>query len=336
MFFLQLAITYLLGTIFRIGMVIFMIVMLVKRIGNTFDNFSGKEVIALLLMPMAGVLFGNMVVRLLFVVKEEIYFSLYEEFPYFHLLVPIVGLLFYFGILFSVSAYHSMLALQEEKKKNFVHEQKNIALKNRMKEMMEFFDTTRRTRHDMRNHVMALKGLLERDAVAEAKAYLCKIDASIGTFHFHIQTGNSVTDVLVNDYYKKAKELGIAFQSSFYMEESITIDVFDMAIVLGNLLENALEACVHQLKENKNKMPVIQIAGRQKNKFYLLKVKNTFEGNVLLDEETGLPVSTKSESAFHGLGLENVSRIAEKYLGTMDISIKEQQFCVMVLFHLKS
>ena len=76
----------------------------------------------------------------------------------------------------------------------------------------------------------------------------------------------------------------------------------------------------------------IYISGRQKKKFYLINVTNSFEGELTFDTRTRLPLSTKEgELSLHGIGLSNVKREADKYMGDIDIRTKKNEFSVTVL-----
>ncbi|MBR4026776.1 MAG: GHKL domain-containing protein [Lachnospiraceae bacterium] len=375
-FYLQLTIMYFLGVLFGILLAFCMIYLLKKQITSYIQQMRGKEAIYLLLTPTGGVLFGNIIIHVLMVVKGEAYFSLYEEFPQFLGIVPMINLIFYLEILISLSVYNYMMRLQEEQKQNFVEEQKILALKNRIEEVEQFYENARYMKHDMRNHITAIQGLIIKENYTEVQAYLNQMQSSIEELEFSVKTGNAVTDVILNDFRKKAKKQGILFQVEFVFEDSIKIEAFHMGINLSNLLENALEACIRQqsneekekntedngniyrgydkqiknnstiyeteiLKQNiemdnKDKKQKIQVIGKKKRKFYLLEVKNTFQGDIVWNKKTGLPVSTKTEEkSCHGMGLESVSKVAEKYFGSMDIKIENQMFCVTILLQEK-
>ena len=329
-FLTQLMVLYGIGSVLKVYLFFGMMIMLEKRIRMCSDDMQEREMRYLLLMPVAGVLFGNIIRKVLLVVKDEIYFDMYEEFPTLLVIVPAVSILFYFGILFSISGYSSMVALQKEKKKNFVEEQKVQALKNRMEEVEQFYDVARRMKHDMRNHVSAIKGLIAKGDFDEVDTYINAMDQSMGGFDFSIKTGNAVTDVIINDFRKKSQKAGVDFNADFIFEEELRIEAFDIGIVISNLLENALEACISEkVIDEKGK---IQITGRKKKRFYLIEVKNSFHGQLVWEEKTGFPKSTKTENqSLHGIGLENVSKVAEKYLGSMNIKVLDDVFCVTVM-----
>ena len=82
----------------------------------------------------------------------------------------------------------------------------------------------------------------------------------------------------------------------------------------------------------------ILLSGKCDRKFFLIEVRNSFEGEISFDRDTHLPISVKNRDAadccgvsLHGIGLSNVKREAEKYMGDLDIKIKENEFLATVL-----
>lgn len=297
-----------------------------------------KELCYLCLVPLTSIIFGNIIFRLFLTVKDNVFFSLYEQYPVFIGLVPLITALFYAGIVVTIMSYQEMVRLQAEKNRYFVEEQQLLVIQERMEEVEQFYDGIRRMKHEMKNHLTNIKGLAGSGSYEEMEQYIARMDESMEVFEIIIKTGNAVTDVIVNDKKKAADRLGIQFDSEFLYPKSDGYDAYDIGIIINNLLQNALEAC--------GKMAVgkryIYLSGRQKKRFFLINVKNSFEGEVAFDKNTRLPVSTKGADAFgnpvslHGIGLSNVKREAAKYLGNMDIKVRKNEFSVIVLLQERS
>lgn len=292
-----------------------------------------KELCYLCLTPLVSILFGNIIFQLLLVVIGNTFFLLYEQYPVFIGLVPLIALLFYIGMIFTIMSYQEMIGLQEEKKKYFVEEQQFLAIRERMEEMDQFYDGIRRMKHEMKNHLTNIKGLAGSGCYGEMEQYIAKIDESLNMFELTIKTGNAVTDVIVNDKQKAADKQGIQFKSEFRYPVSDGYDAYDIGIIVNNLLQNALEACERMDTGKK----YISLSGRQKKRFFIIDVKNSFDGEVIFDKNTNLPVSTKGADSLgksvslHGIGLSNVKREVAKYLGNVDIKAKKKEFSVTVL-----
>ncbi len=287
-----------------------------------------KELCYLLLIPITGILFGNIIFRLLIVVINNLVFQLYEQFPVFLGIMPVVAALFYAGILITIVSYQKMIGLQEEKEKYFVEQQQVHAIQERMEEVEQFYNGIRQMKHEMKNHMTNIKGLVRNGSYGDIEQYIDHMDESMNVFELTIKTGNAVTDVIVNDKQKAAEKQEIQFQSEFSYPKSDGYNAYDIGVIINNLLQNALEAC-EKMAEGKR---YIYLSGRQKKKFYVINVKNSFEGEVTFDTKTNLPLSTKGkDTALHGIGLSNVKREADKYMGDVDIRAKKNEFSVTVL-----
>ena len=287
-----------------------------------------KELCYLLLIPITGILFVNIIFNILLIVNENLVFQLYEQFPVFLGIVPVIAALFYAGILITIVSYQKMIGLQEEKEKYFVEQQQVHAIQERMEEVEQFYHGIRQMKHEMKNHMTNIKGLVRNGSYGDIEQYIDHMDESMNVFEITIKTGNTVTDVIVNDKQKAAEKQGIQFQSEFSYPKSDGYNAYDIGVIINNLLQNALEAC-EKMAEGKR---YIYLSGRQKKKFYMINVKNSFEGEVTFDTKTNLPLSTKGKDiALHGIGLSNVKREADKYMGDVDIRARKNEFSVAVL-----
>ncbi|MCI8326993.1 MAG: GHKL domain-containing protein [Lachnospiraceae bacterium] len=300
-----------------------------KKIGGLFGNIKLSEFCYLIFMPAAGILFNQTIGKILAVVKEDPYFGRYNEFSMLFWLVPILAAAFYISIILAISLYSNVQVLTEERKNRFVEKQQVLVLKNKIKEAEHFYQNTRKLKHELNQHAINIQGLLEGENYGELREYVRKMGQDVQRFDFQIKSGNAVTDVILNEAREKAKQAGIGFEVSFHYDSSMGIEAYDMGIVLSNLVTNALEACKDLRMEDRR----ICILGRKKRKVFLLEVKNHFNGIIKFNAETGLPISAKEgDDSLHGIGLENVSKVAEKYFGSVDIEVTEQMFCVTVMF----
>ena len=104
-----------------------------------------------------------------------------------------------------------------------------------------------------------------------------------------------------------------------------------MGIILSNLCDNAIEAC----KNVTNFHRWIHISLITSEPCVLLTVRNSYDGKKVLLGENGLPISTKIDdikhNEYHGMGLRNVSAIADSYFGKIQINTEEKEFCTTVM-----
>lgn len=298
-----------------------------------------KELCYLCLMPVTGIIFSIIIRQMWTIIKDDTIIWLYEQYPVFLVLVPLIAVLFYLGIIVTILSCQQMVEMQKEKQRFFVKEQQVYAMQEHIEEVDQFYKGIQQIKHEMRGHLTNIKGLVESRNYEELEQYIAKMDENMTAFELSIKTGNTVTDVIVGDKKKAADKLGIKFQSDFSYPQSDRYNAYDIGIILNNLLTNALESCE---KMDEKEERYIILSGRQKKKFFLIEVKNSFEGEIVIDEETRLPVSTKENdtvgklASIHGIGLSNVKREAEKYMGDVDIRIGRNEFMITVLLQQKS
>lgn len=95
------------------------------------------------------------------------------------------------------------------------------------------------------------------------------------------------------------------------------IDIYDIAVILNNALDNAFEAC-RGLDGHRE----ISLKSYMKGTLYFIEIENDFDGSVTMDRETGLPITSKKDKRVHGIGLSNIQKCARKYMGDLDIEIR--------------
>ena len=182
----------------------------------------------------------------------------------------------------------------------------------------------RKTKHDMKNNMIYLQNLLKVNP-EEAEKYLEKYigDTTEKTEEFS-KSGNLPVDAVLNYKNMIAKSKGI----NIILEQQIPIDLpykdSDICIILGNLLDNAIEA----VESSRNKeIRVYIMYFRHKFK---IKVSNYYEGQLKKDG-SGDYVTGKGDKINHGLGLKSVRTIVESYGGLMEISSEDFIFQVSIL-----
>ena len=291
-----------------------------------------RELCYLALVPTAGILFGQVISRILVEFKDGVLLQLYERHPAFLAVVPVLALLFYAGAYLTIAFQQGMAALREEQATHYMEYQQTQAIRARIHEAEQFYTRIRGLKHEMRGHLTNIKGLAQSGEYASLEDYIAKMDESMSGFELTLQTGNPVTDVIVNDIRRRSLDLGIRFQAEFHYPDPGAYDAFDVGIILQNLLQNALEAC-EKVSEGER---FIVLTGKRKGRFFLIEVKNSFSGEVVFGQD-GLPVTTKQEDApMHGIGLANVRREAEKYMGELELKAVQQEFSATVLLQERS
>lgn len=295
------------------------------RIRRCMWRLRTRELLTLLILPVAGVLFGRMVLRVQLLVGENFYFSLYEEFPVYLWVVPFLASLFYAGIWASIGSYSKMLALEEERRQRFVEQKQYEAFGLRVAESRRLMAQAQGIRHELRGHMMVLDGLLANGNYAGAKSYLGQMKEELAQSVPSVSTGNELMDVIVADAAARAKKSGAGFTVDFCTGELPDGFAYDLGVILSNLLTNALEACA------KEENAWVALCGGWQKKFFVLEVKNACSHAVVFDKKSGLPQTDKGDTDMHGIGLKNVAALTKKYFGSMELSVEQEIFYAAVM-----
>ena len=330
--FLRAALLVMLFLLSHASMLAVMLYALQRQMRKQKMTLHRRELCYLSLVPTAGILFGQVISRLLIEFKDGVLLQLYERHPAFLAVIPVLALLFYAGAWLTIAFQQGMAALREEQATHYMEYQQTQAIRARIHEAEQFYTRIRGLKHEMRGHLTNIKGLAQSGEYASLEDYIAKMDESMSGFELTLQTGNPVTDVIVNEIRRRSLDLGIRFQVEFHYPDPGAYDAFDVGIILQNLLQNAVDAC-EKVGEGER---FIVLTGKRKGRFFLIEVKNSFAGEVIFGQD-GLPVTTKQEDApMHGIGLANVRREAEKYMGELELKAVQQEFFATVLLQERS
>lgn len=297
-----------------------------------------QDVVLLSVLNFVGSMMTNAVIELYAVEVDQGVFRLFDEKPDLLWKMPVIAVFIFAGEATLIYFWQRHQILLLERQRHFAEEQQVKAMKKRLEEAEHFYGSIRKVRHEMKNHMMNLKGLAEVGQYAEIEEYVRKMDATIQELEYKYTTGNAVTDVILNDKWHRAERAGIRFEAEFWYGGEIP--VFDLGIILNNLLDNAIEAC-EKLEPGKG---FIRLTLKRRKQFLLLDVENSFDG--VLQESASdkqaarqvgsFPQTTKQTSLpgivmEHGIGLQNVRDIAERYFGRVSIKTEGNLFRVTVM-----
>lgn len=193
-------------------------------------------------------------------------------------------------------------------------------------EVQNIYRSMRAWRHDYHNHIQALLALTDdRDALCQ---YLWKLNDDLTGVDTVLKTGNVMVDAILNSKLSLIKSKDIAVHAKASVPAELTISEIDLCAMLGNLLDNAMEACLRQ--ENAEERFVRVYIGVMKQQLYIC-VTNSFGGQVTREGKRFL--STKS-SADHGFGLMRIDALAEKYGGYVNRQSEEGAFATEIMLPL--
>ncbi len=212
-------------------------------------------------------------------------------------------------------------------------EEKCYLLNELVQQQVEYYNslhtmhqTVRGLKHDMKNHCFALNDLLNMGDVGQAQEYLTQMSSLLLVAQDYIyHTGNPVFDALLTDKISKAKNDGITVHVQLAMGENLDISNMDWCILLGNTLDNAIEACNRLQDEHKQIWIVTQV----RRNIFNLSIKNTALKPI--QNESGLYATSKKDDVEHGIGLKNVQSVVEKYSGVLQTKFEDGCFAITIM-----
>lgn len=201
-------------------------------------------------------------------------------------------------------------------------------IENQIRETRNMYAQVRGWRHDYRNHIQNMKIMLEEKNYAKLDGYLDELAEDLNTVDTVIKTGNVMADAVLNSKLTTAQKSNIKITVKAGVPDGIAMSGVELCAVMGNLLDNALEACM-KLPEEERFMRIY--IGRIKNQFYI-SVQNSAGAVRKYD---GKYVTTKAGDA-HGYGIFRIDRIAEKYGGYVNRQNEEGIFATEIMFPMKA
>lgn len=175
-------------------------------------------------------------------------------------------------------------------------------------------ENLRALRHDMNNHMSVLQGLLSMEEYKDAKDYLSTITEELSVANSFIFTENKVLSIILNNKLSKAQQFGITFDTELLTSATPFSDS-DLCAVLGNILENAIEA------SSNHDNPYIFFSMKNKNQHLLIQCDNTYSVAPIF--ENGILLTTKSDKTYHGIGTKTITSIIENYHGSTEFTVDE-------------
>lgn len=295
---------------------------LVLILENLKDLKKGREIpfsywLAIVFVPVATIY--------IFLFTSMLFNQSNENHLWLILLNNIIILLINLLVFYMYSKISKLVTVEGEK--NLISQQ-NKYFEAQLFLMQDSQELTKSIRHDMRNHLTSIKSLIESKKYQEADNY---IESTIGQLQKKAeisQTGNFLLDSLINYKLYNIKKWNIQLQYTPVIPKDLPIDGFDLTAILGNLLDNALEA----LEKINGKEKKLTINLSYEKGCFLIKIQNSCNGDLQIED--GLPVTQKSNSHYHGIGLKNVQALVSKYHGSLDISCNNGIFSVAIMLYL--
>lgn len=179
--------------------------------------------------------------------------------------------------------------------------------KERYAQLSAAYKTNRRLIHDTKKHYFILQEHLKRQEYGELRQYLQISMEEIENTYTETNTGNLVIDAFVSNFKNIARTGGIRFSSTLQVDpDRIPVNDYDLCVVLGNLLDNSLNACRKNAAMQNHITLTVTVS---ENDIFYIHTENTYH-------HAGKSTARqKSDFQEHGYGIANIRNIVEKYHG---------------------
>ena len=193
--------------------------------------------------------------------------------------------------------------------------------------LQERMEETKRMRHDLRHHIHMVNYYLEEKNYDKLQEYVNAYRESIPDMERIRFCDNRIVNNIIFYFASQAMEQKIDFQAQLVVAEQLNVTDHEIAVLLGNLLENALDACMEQ-KETERR---IIVKGKGDAHSLIFTIDNTCE-NEIKKNKKGELLTTKSHG--NGIGVNSAKKIVERYNGFFSADKKGEMFCVSFMLDL--
>lgn len=215
----------------------------------------------------------------------------------FFAVMLILLMIIFFGT-FKLTEYYEN---QEELKLTTL---KNQMLEKSMSETEQTFMLWKKSMHDYKHNIANLITLADNNNLDGIKAYLQSENKLLTKKLFYYKTGNDTVDTILNIKQRTAEDKGIAFIINAEIPEKCPVSSAHFASVLGNLLDNAIEASIDE------ELPFIEVKIKPVKSYLMIVISNKCtRSNIKLE-------TTKSDKQLHGIGINSVKQTVKEYKGT--------------------
>lgn len=236
-----------------------------------------------------------------------------------------LGLLIVNILIFYLYYYLAKFYIQAKEKE--VLQQMIVAYKYQLDVMQQSQNRLRALRHDLKHHILELSAIAKREHQDVIENYLKQMQDFMLNPKEYISTGNHDLDGVVNYYMRKAEEVLDKVTIDVKLPERNGEENFYLCMILGNLLDNAIEASVHSEEK------YLRFSMKEKKGFLLIGLENSYLGDI--KEKNGHFYTKKKHQQTHGIGIENVKKIVAMLDGEMQINYMEGRFQVHVILYIK-
>lgn len=235
-----------------------------------------------------------------------------------------------------ISVILTILILKNKYDKRLSDFQDSV-LKKQRDEVQNIYQTMRAWRHDYHNHMQSIKAMLEMGKKQELSEYLDNLEKDLDSIDIAIRTGNVGLDAILSSKVSIARKNFIDVNCTAKVPENLKISDVHLCAIVGNLMDNAIEAC-EKMKccegsktQGESAVPrfIRVYIGLFKSQLYISVTNSTCEKH-----RKRLSELVTSKLGEHGFGLRRIDKLAEKYDGYVNRKNEPGVFATEVMLSL--
>ena len=196
------------------------------------------------------------------------------------------------------------------------------------KEVDTMYRKMRGWRHDYRNHISVLKSLCQSGNIEEMAKYLDRLETDLNTVDVVVKTGNPMADAILNSKLTLAATKNVPVKTSVQIPVRLNLSELDLCVILGNLLDNAIEASL-SLPEGQRMVRLYMDI--KETRLYISVTNLCAHGK--MKKVNGRFATRKGEG--HGFGLVRIDSIVERYGGYVNRNSEDGAFTTEILLPLQ-
>lgn len=284
----------------------FIILKPIKMFSYYSEKISPAFLLSILMLPMSVIIMIPVIATTSIVIKNE----------HFNIFAFIAETLLIFSVILTLTI------LEKQEKHIKTTEDLNFAqslIKNQAAHYKELYrqqEQIKKYRHDSKNFIISLKSKINSLPADEALVYIKeKLDLYPLTSEA-INSGNPVTDAIISAKKQSAMQSDVKINTNIRLSEKIQIDETELGVLLGNALDNAIEAA------SKTDLKEIKLCMISSGGIISIEIENPISETPNLKNLS----TTKKNAVFHGIGLKSIKSIAEKYGGHINIKCENGRF----------
>ena len=229
------------------------------------------------------------------------------------------------GLLGAVFVIQMKKQYEMEKELAEMKSNEAMMLEREYHSLSESYERNAKLFHDFRNHCGVLKNFLAKDKSDEALKYLEDLTGEGSSYSSEVWTGDETVDYLIGSKKSRAEQKGISFEADVEFPRNMNIKSSDLCAILGNIVDNSIEASEKVGDPDKRKVRLII---RRIQQMLVIKVENTYENKPEVVD--GDFKTSKTDGGLHGWGIKSARTAAEKYDGMVQSNCTDELFTTVV------